>query len=85
MFYHCDSLEYINLTNFNSAITSSSGMFTNCNPNLIYCIDDNKKYQILSELKNYKKSCSDICTKYYSKKYIKENNSCIDSCSTEII
>jgi flagellar basal body-associated protein FliL len=85
MFYLCDSLEYINLTNFNSNITSSSGMFNFCNPNLIYCIDDNKEYQILSELKNYKKSCSDMCTKYYLKKYIKEDNSCIDSCSTEII
>ena len=85
MFYLCDSLEYINLTNFNSNITSSSGMFKFCNPNLIYCIDDNKEYQIISELKNFKKSCSDMCTKYYLKKYIKEDNSCIDSCSTEII
>ena len=85
MFYNCYSLEYINLTNFNSNITSSSAMFRYCNPNLIYCIDDNKEYQILSELKNYRKSCSDMCTKYYSKKYIKEDNSCIDSCSTEII
>ena len=83
MFYHCGSLKYINLTNFDSNITLSTGMFSN--PNLIYCIDDNKEYQILPELKNYTKNCGEMCTKHYSKKYIKESNLCIDSCSTEII
>jgi hypothetical protein len=85
MFFSCSSLKYLNLSNFYSNITTAAGMFSNCNKNLIYCIDDKKEYRILSELKNYRKSCSDMCTKYYSKKYIKESNSCIDSCSTEII
>jgi len=85
MFYQCTSLKYLNLTNFYSDINTYARMFSNCNSDLIYCIDDTKEYQFLSELKNYRKSCSDMCTKYYSKKYIKESNSCIDSCSTEII
>ena len=85
MFYNCSSLQYLNLSNFYSNITSVTGMFGHCNRNLIYCIDDRKEYQFLSELKNYRKSCSDICYKYFSKKYLKENNSCIDSCANEVI
>ena len=85
MFYLCSSLKYLNLSNFYPDINTYAGMFSYCNSDLIYCIDDTKEYQFLSELKNYRKSCSDMCTKYYSKKYIKESNSCIDTCSTEII
>ena len=85
MFYNCTTLKYLNLTNFYSNITSSKEMLINCNSDLIYCIDDTKEYQFLSQLINYRKNCSDMCIKYYSKKYVKESNSCIDSCSTEII
>ena len=84
MFFNCFSLKYLNLSNFYSNITSATGMLESCNKNLIYCIDDKREYNILSELQNYTKSCGDICIKYLSKKYLKENNSCIDSCANEI-
>ena len=85
MFYRCTSLQYLNLTNFYSNITSSNGMFRDCNSNLIYCIDDTKEYKFLFDLNNFRKSCSDMCTKYFSKKYIIENKTCIDTCANEII
>jgi len=60
-------------------------MFIKCNPNLIYCIDDEKEYKFLFELRNYTKNCSDICISYNSKKYIIDDNLCIDNCSMDKI
>ena len=77
MFYYCISLISLNLTNFNSNSNYIYGsMLGNCNPNLEYCIDDNKTYKFL--LNGYKKDCSNICIKYNSKKYIIEENLCVD-------
>jgi hypothetical protein len=58
-------------------------MFLIINPDLIYCIDDEKDYIFLHELQNNYKNCSIICIEYNSKKYIIENNLCIDSCSSD--
>ena len=42
-------------------------MFESCNENLKYCIDDNKNYNFLDQLKDYEKNCGDICITYSSK------------------
>ena len=85
MFYYCISLVSLNLTNFNSNSNYIYLMFGNCNPNLEYCIDDNKTYEFIALLNGYKKDCSDICIKYNLKKYIIEENLCVDYCPNEYI
>jgi len=81
MFYNCRELKSLNLTNFNTEIQYFNNMFLNCNNNLKYCIDDNKNYSFLDLLKSYEKNCGYICI-YNSKKYIMEENICIDNCET---
>ena len=80
MFYHCDSLVSLNLTNFNINTDNYYGMFLYCNKDLLYCIDDKKTYNFLHLLSNYENNCADICVKWKSKKYIIEENLCIDDC-----
>ena len=60
-------------------------MFLNCNPNLLYCLDEQKDYKILSQTQKFRQNCQEICTIYNLKKYIIEDNFCIDNCSTEIM
>ena len=85
LFYNCTSLNYLNLTNFYTLSYPPNDMFWNCSPKLVYCIDEQKEYQIQSQLQNFIKSCVYICIIYNSKKYIIEDNFCIDNCSTEIM
>ena len=56
-------------------------MFRYVNPNLTYCVDDNKKYKFISQLEPYIKDCNYICLNYYNQRLIKENNICVDNCS----
>ena len=80
IFYNCYSLVSLNLSNFNTLIKSSFGMFGYLKSNLTYCIDDKKSYEFIEQLQNYRKNCSDICITYNSKKYVIEENLCIDKC-----
>jgi surface protein len=65
MFSECSSLISLNLTNFYSISYSYNftGMFSNCNQNLKYCINDNLIYndKFIDALKIFQKNCSDIC------------------------
>ena len=81
MFSNCPSLYALNLTNFIFSSASFNGMFDNCNPNLKYCIDNNRNYIFNNVLNNYGNNCSDVCINYNSKKYIKEENLCISNCT----
>ena len=66
MFYGCSSLLSLNLKNFNTSsliLDNDNDMFTNCNKNLIYCIDDNKEYNFKSLLEPFIKDCNYICLK----------------------
>jgi surface protein len=60
-------------------------MFSNCNQNLKYCINDNLIYndKFIDALKIFQKNCSDICIKMNLKKYIMEKYLCIDDCSLD--
>ena len=81
MFSNCSSLYALNLTNFNFSSASFNKMFDNCNPNLKYCIDNTKIYIFRNLLNEYENNCTDVCINYNSKKYIKEENLCVDSCT----
>ena len=78
MFYSCQSLISLNLSNFNFNADNYTEMFKGCNPNLEYCIDDKKYYKFLELVSDYKNNCTDICINWNSKKYIKEENLCVD-------
>ena len=81
------SLISLNLTNFYSISYSYniSGMFSNCNKNLKYCINDKIFYndKFIDELKTFQKNCSDICITMNYKKYIMEKYLCIDNCNLD--
>ena len=85
MFYSCTSLIRLNLINFNIKEGTSIGcMFNRVNSNLIYCINDQSESYIGTQLtNNYKKNCSDLCFKNYSK-FIYGKNICIDDCNNDI-
>ena len=85
MFYNCYSLMSLNLTNFYTLSKLPSQKFISCNIHLYYCINDQKEYAFFPLLKNYTKSCFDICVNFNFKKYIIDNQKCIDNCSLEEI
>ena len=87
MFYDCRSLSSLNLTNFYTLPTLSYTyyMFNKINRYLTYCIDNQKEYAFINELKNFNNNCSEICINYNLKKYIFQNNTCIDNCTLENI
>ena len=58
-------------------------MFNNINKNLIICIDNNKNYTFICQLKSFIKDCNYSCLKD-NKKYFKEKNICVNHCE-EII
>ena len=84
MFMYCRSLVSLNLSNFDVNISGIyiSDMFTSCNKKLKYCIDDNKNYNFIEQLKGYEKNCKEICTIFNSKKYIIDKNLCVNDCKT---
>ena len=84
IFYNCSSLVSLNLTNFYYVVDNYSEMFTNCNPNLEYCIDEKLTYSFTDLLNNYECNCTDICIYWNSKKYFLEENICIDECPNYI-
>ena len=87
MFSECSSLISLNLSNFNNITYSHNitGLFTNCNSNLKYCINDNitYNYMLLDLLKYFHKNCSEICITYNKKKYISQKFLCINDCSSD--
>ena len=87
MFSECSSLISLNLTNFYTISNTNdfTGMFSNCNKNLKYCINDNLSYndKFIDTLKIFQKNCSDICITMNYKKYIMEKYLCIDDCSLD--
>ena len=82
MFSNCYSLVSLNLTNFDFETDNYLEMFMDCNPNLEICIDDRKTYKFLDLFYNFQNNCDDICINWNSKKYIIEENLCIDDCAS---
>ena len=89
IFSGCSSLISLNLSNFYSISYTDNitGIFDNCNPNLKYCINENKAYNywFRNSLKNFEKNCSEICITMNKKKYIKDKYLCIDNCSSDAL
>jgi surface protein len=86
MFSNCRALKSLDLSNFDTtSLNNMVEMFISINPYLTYCIDDKKEYKFLDQLKNYHKSCSEICISYNLKKYNPENNHCINNCTMDEI
>jgi surface protein len=89
IFSKCSSLISLNLSNFYTINNTDNitGILTNCNPNLKYCINDNKTYdnRFLDSLKYFSKNCSELCIIMNKKKYIKDKYLCIDNCSSEAL
>ena len=85
MFSFCESLISLDLYNFNTLNSSIEYIFEGCNPNLIYCIDFNKSCSFLKKHHTYRNNCSEMCIRFNLKKYLPENNLCIDNCSTEVV
>ena len=75
MFYNCSSLISLNLTNFELEPTSYYNLFEGCNEEY----DEN----IIKQIKNFEKNCSDICLTYNKQKFIIEKNVCLDKCSMD--
>ena len=83
MFSNCHSIVSLNLTNFNINADKFDYMFNDCNKNLIYCIDEKTTTYIFEDLlSEYEKNCAGICIIWNSKKYIVEENLCVDNCSS---
>ena len=82
MFYDCSSLKILNIQNFNIQRINYN-MFTNCNPNLIYCINKINEDQIISL--DIIDNCS-LIEEYNSKyKLIMEKNEFIINCTKDNI
>ena len=83
MFSGCSSLISLNLTNFEVNTTIDYfNMFSQCNKKLKYCLNTKKTYVFINLLKEYEYNCRDICIDYHSKKFIKDENLCIENCSS---
>ena len=81
MFYKCYVLISLNFTNFDTSLVQDTyQMFNYVNEELKYCIDEKKTYAFMDLIEKFEKNCSGICTTYNSKKYIIEENKCIDNC-----
>ena len=81
MFYKCYVLISLNFTNFDTSLVQNTyQMFNYVNEELKYCIDEKKTYAFMDLIEKFEKNCSGICTTYNSKKYIIEENKCIDNC-----
>ena len=83
MFSECYSLISLNLTNFETNTKSYYiNMFSQCNKRLKYCLNTKKAYIFINLLNEYEYNCRDICIDYNSKKFIKDENLCIENCSS---
>ena len=85
MFWGCNSLTSLDLTYFNILnIANVNDMFKDCNEDLIYCLNNGNKEQILDilngQLSPSNNNCSHICIEYRNSKFIFEENRCIDNC-----
>jgi len=85
LFDGCSSLEYLDLQNFNiTSTTTVNDMFKDCREDLIYCLKNENKEQILTKLDNQlspsNNNYSHICIEYKHSKFILEENRCIDNC-----
>ena len=79
MFNNCESLKFLELDNFDfSSVSDMTDILNGCNDNLIYCIKNDNDSFLLSNY-SYENNCSYICQSK-SKKYIYENNNCVDNC-----
>ena len=83
IFYNCSSLISLNLTNFDSQKANFDNMVEGCNKKLKYCLDEKRNYKFINLLKNFEKNCKDICIVYNDKKYIVEENKCLDNCTLD--
>ena len=61
-------------------VVDLSDMFVGVNTNLTYCINENVNVDFSSQLTYFKKDCLYICLTNSSKKYIIEENKCLDNC-----
>ena len=82
MFYDCRSLISLNLCSFIINTDNINSMFSYSYSNLELCLDVNKNYdsKFISLASNYKINCTDICVNLKFKKFIKEENICVDDC-----
>ena len=85
MFYGCSQLISLNLSNFNiTSNTLRDEMFSNCNNNLIYCINEQEILNLLSDqLSTFRNNCTYICVENLNKKFVIEENKCIDNCNSD--
>ena len=83
MFYNCKALIYVNLSNFVFNTDQYSNIFGSCSRSLKICLDNRKIYSnyLLNYLSgSFKLNCTDICVNIKSKKFIIEENMCVDDC-----
>ena len=85
MFSGCNSLTILDLTNFNIPNAAYiNEMFKYYNEDLIFCLNNENKDQILSrlnyELSSFNSNCSYICIENRNLKFIFEENKCLDNC-----
>jgi surface protein len=84
MFYGCSSLQSLDLTKFifmDDPDLEIENMFSGCNFNLTYCINDIKNPELSSLLSDFINDCLYICSKNPNKKFIIQDNICLDECT----
>ena len=82
LFYNCKSLISLNLSNFEFNTNNCDYMFTSCNNLKYLCLDPKRidSYKFLNSISNAIVNCTYICVDMKSKKYVEEENMCIDDC-----
>ena len=83
MFYGCSSLQSLDLTKFifmDDPDLEIDNMFSGCNFNLTYCINDIMNPELSSLLTDFINNCSYICSTNPNKKFIIQDNICLDEC-----
>ena len=88
MFSDCMSLISLNLNNFETtSIINLDGIFNNCG-NLLYCINETKTPNNISELlsssPNYINNCSNICFDDFNKIKLNEMKKCFYNCFDDV-
>ena len=86
MFRNCESLISLNLYNFNTLdISEHSQIFSGVGNGLIFCINEEKVSNIISQLSSFTKNCSYFCSSNSQYKYIIEKDEFIDKCENDNI
>ena len=82
MFYDCRSLISLNLSSFTINTNNIDLMFNYTNGDVELCLDVYKTYssKFMSLVSVFKINCTDICVNLKLKKFIKEENICVDDC-----